>query len=469
MKKKLLATVLSAAMIGSVLSGCGSSAASTDTAAAASSAAPAAAATSEAAATEESTAAATSEAAVATGEVDYSKDSGEIYMFISSPEYADAINTLIDEYKEVAPNVTINYETTQNDYPTLLKAKINSGEIPDIFSSTSGKEIDTYKEYSYDLSDQPLMDTISDSVASVMASPSDGTGMYGIAIKGNYFGMVYNKDIFDEVGITAFPQTTTELEDACEKISAAGYTPFTTGYAEWWVFKHAAQSFIDAAAEDAGISTAELVTKFENGEAKIKDYPAIYDNFFNFLDLTVKYGDDKPLETDLSGEESAFGTGKAAMVVGQGAWIEGDVKSINPDINIGFDGYPVSDNADQCKVISGSDQALHVNKDSENLQATLDFVNWWYTSDTGKAWFTDVAGVVPPIKTDAESDFAIINQGNALAAEEGTNDLEIIYSTDSLHQSAGEILQAYLAGTNDKDETCSQLEAKWQEIDGAAE
>ena len=120
MKKKLLATVLSAAMIGSVLSGCGSSAASTDTAAAASSAAPAAAATSEAAATEESTAAATSETAAATGEVDYSKDSGEIYMFISSPEYADAINTLIDEYKEVAPNVTINYETTQNDYPTLL-------------------------------------------------------------------------------------------------------------------------------------------------------------------------------------------------------------------------------------------------------------------------------------------------------------------------------------------------------------
>lgn len=55
-------------------------------------------------------------------------DSGEIYMFISQPEYADAIGELIDEYKKVAPNVTINYETTQNDYPTLLKAKLNSGE-----------------------------------------------------------------------------------------------------------------------------------------------------------------------------------------------------------------------------------------------------------------------------------------------------------------------------------------------------
>ncbi len=78
---------------------------------------------------------------------------------------------MIDAYKEVAPNVTINYETTQNDYPTLLKAKLNSGEVPDIFSSTSGKEIDVYKEYSYDLAGQPLTETMSDAVAATMQSP----------------------------------------------------------------------------------------------------------------------------------------------------------------------------------------------------------------------------------------------------------------------------------------------------------
>ena len=45
-------------------------------------------------------------------DVDYSADEGEIYMFISQPEYADAITELIEAYGEVAPNVTINYETT---------------------------------------------------------------------------------------------------------------------------------------------------------------------------------------------------------------------------------------------------------------------------------------------------------------------------------------------------------------------
>ena len=167
------------------------------------------------------------------------------------PEYADAINELIDAYKEVAPDVTINYETTQNDYPTLLKAKLNSGEVPDIFSSTSGKEIDVYREWSYDLSDQPLAETMLPSVASAMASTEDGGGIYGLAIKGNYFGLVYNKAIFDEVRNRRVPKDDQKkLKAACEKpFLKQVIQPFTTGFSEWWVFKHIWQHFLAAAAD----------------------------------------------------------------------------------------------------------------------------------------------------------------------------------------------------------------------------
>ena len=207
MKKKLLSVLLCTAMLTTVLAGCGSG---SDSGSAPAAEAPAAdAGTSEEPAAEAPAAEASS------------SEEAEVYMFIASPEYADAINTLIEEYKNVAPNVTINYETTQNDYPTLLKAKLNSGEVPDIFSSTSGKEIDVYKEYSFDLSGQALESTMQPAVAAMMASPEDGSGLYGIAIKGNYFGMIYNKAIFEECGIAEFPQTVSDMEAACEKISAA--------------------------------------------------------------------------------------------------------------------------------------------------------------------------------------------------------------------------------------------------------
>ncbi|MCM1123669.1 MAG: extracellular solute-binding protein [Eubacterium sp.] len=456
MKKKALSVLLCTAMLTTMLAGCGGGAEETAPAAEA----PAA----EAPAAEDSAA---EEAPAAEAPAASSDEEAEIYMFIASPEYADAIGELIDAYKEVAPNVTINYETTQNDYPTLLKAKLNSGEVPDIFSSTSGKEIDVYKEYSFDLTGQALEGTMQDAVKSVMASSEEGSGLYGIAIKGNYFGIVYNKAIFEECGITEFPATVSEMEAACEKIAAAGYKPFSTGFSEWWVFKHVGQHFVDAAAANAGISTAELVARFEKGEAKVSDYPEMYNNFFNFIDLAVKYGDDKPLETALDGELSALGTGKAAMICGQGAWVEADVLAIDPDLQIGFNGYPVTDDAAQCQVIGGSDQALRISKDSAVLQPTLDFINWWYTSDYGKTWFTDVAGVVPPIVSDQESTFEVIKQGDALSAEKGAADLAICYSTDSWHQTFGEIMQSYIAGELDKDAACAQIEEQWAAIDGA--
>ena len=109
---------------------------------------------------------------------------------------------------------------------------------------------------------------------------------------------------------------------------------------------------------------------------------------------------------------------------------------------------------------------IRIAKDSDCLQATLDLVNWWYTSDYGKSWFVDVAGVVPPVVSDAESEFTIINQGNALAADKGTAPLSICYSTDSWHQTFGELIQAYIAGTADKDATCAAIEEQWQEIEG---
>ncbi|MGB4658590.1 MAG: extracellular solute-binding protein [Mobilitalea sp.] len=443
MKRKVLSVLLSIAMISTMLVGCKS------------------ADTTEEATSEPTKAAETTESTEPTETAEVTSDEPvEIYMFISSPEYADAINTLIAAYKEVKPNVTINYETTQNDYPTLLKAKLNSGEIPDIFSSTSGKEIGVYLDYTKDLSDQPLAAAMSDPVKAVMTA--NGTEVHGLSIKGNFFGMVYNKAILAEAGVTAFPQTIPELQAACEKIEAAGYTPFTTGYAEWWVFKHVFQHFMYAAQPD---DVESLVNSFVAGEAKIKDYPALYNDFFDFIDLTIKYGDQKPLETDLSAEVAALGSGQAAIVVGQGAWIEADVLKIDPEIQIGFDGYPVNEDASVCKVIAGSDQALRINKDSAVLQDVLDFCNWWYTSDYGKAWFSDVAGVIPPISDATAPDFEIIKQGNAFVESEGAGTLGVVYSTDSFHQAFGEIMQAYIAGTIDKDEACAQIETKWVELE----
>ncbi|MDR0758531.1 MAG: extracellular solute-binding protein [Treponema sp.] len=385
----------------------------------------------------------------------------ELYMFISQPEYADAINALLAEYKKVAPNVTINYETTQDDYPTLLKAKLNSGDVPDIFTSTAGKEIDLYREYSMDLSGQPLMNTMLPAVKDSMKALSDGSGPYGFAIKGNFFGILYNKDIFERAGIAEFPQTLDALEDACVKISALGIKPFTSGFAEWWVFKHTAMNFFGTASGDA----VDLVKKFEGGKAKMADYPVLYDNLFRYIDLVVKYGDNKPLETNLNSEIAAFARGEAAMANGQGAWIEADALKVNPNLRIGFDGYPVSNNPADCKAVTGADQAMRVSNRSKHQKELLDFVNWWYTSDYGKNWFVNIAQVVPPVVVSTLPNMEVVKQGTDMVEKEGSAPLSIIYSTDAFHMAFGEAMQAYVGGAAAKDATCAVIERRWVELE----
>ena len=83
----------------------------------------------------------------------------KITWFAFSPENMDAYNALIAAYQKVEPNVTIDIESVQADYPTQLKLKLNSGNVPDIFVGTLG-EIKLLAEYSADLSGEPFVKNI---------------------------------------------------------------------------------------------------------------------------------------------------------------------------------------------------------------------------------------------------------------------------------------------------------------------
>jgi raffinose/stachyose/melibiose transport system substrate-binding protein len=153
------------------------------------------------------------------------------------------------------------------------------------------------------------------------------------------------------------------------------------------------------------------------------------------------------------------------MTVGQGVWIELDALKINPKLRIGFDGYPVSNNPADCKLITGSDIGMRVSNQSKHQKELLDFVNWWNTSDYGKNWFVNIAQVVPPIVTSTVPNLETIKQGFALVEKKGSLPMTINYSTNAIHIAFGEALQAYIGGAASKDATCALIERKWVELE----
>ncbi|MBD2870228.1 ABC transporter substrate-binding protein [Paenibacillus arenilitoris] len=388
-----------------------------------------------------------------------------INMFTASPEYTDAFNAYIAEYKKVKPNVTINLEIMQADYNTVLKSRIAAGSTPDVFQTTAGGDIDTFAEYSADLTNEPLAAAMTDAVKTNMSS-SDGK-VLGLPVKGNLMSMVYNKKLLADAGITEVPKTTAQMEDAIAKLEAKGITPFANAYKEWWVWKHIFQNFVNAAAEDAGTTPKELVGKFIAGETTIKDHPVLYDNFFNFIDMTVEHGTNKPLERDSNAEVSDFASGKAAFMTGKGAWDEEAIKKISPDIEIGIVGYPVSDKPEQALLVTGADQALRINKDSAAAKETIAFFNWLYTSEYGKSWFSDVAKVIPPIKDAPLPDLDMPKQMEEILKTEKSGDLTVNYSLDTFHQKFGELMQAYIGGSKSKDQAITEIQQAWTQFGSA--
>ncbi|GIP58798.1 extracellular solute-binding protein [Paenibacillus sp. FSL W8-0186] len=389
-----------------------------------------------------------------------------INMFTASPEYTDAFNAYIEEYKKVKPNVTINLEIMQADYNTVLKSRIAAGSTPDVFQTTAGGDIDTFAEYSADLTGEPLAAAMTDAVRSNMSS-SDGR-VLGLPIKGNLFTLIYNKDLLEQAGITQVPATTAELQDAITKLEAKGITPFANAYKEWWVWKHIFQHFVDAAAQDASMSAKDLVDGFIAGNTTFAEHPVLANNFFEFIDTTIKHGTDKPLERDSNAQVSDFASGKAAFMTGKGAWDEEAIKKINPDINLGIAGYPVSDKAEQATIITGADQALRINKDSKVVKETVEFFNWLYTSDYGKNWFSGVAKVIPPIKDAPLPDLDMPKQMDEILQVQPSGDLAINYSLDTFHQKFGELMQAYIGGNQSKEKTIDEIQKAWIQL-GSAE
>ncbi|ULO05909.1 extracellular solute-binding protein [Paenibacillus sp. 19GGS1-52] len=390
-----------------------------------------------------------------------------INMFTASPEYTDAFNAYIAEYKKVKPNVTINLEIMQADYNTVLKSKIAAGSTPDVFQTTAGGDIDTFAEYSADLTNEPLAAAMTDAVRANMSS-KDGK-VLGLPVKGNLFVLMYNKKLLADAGITELPKTTAQMDDAITKLEAKGITPFANAYKEWWVWKHIFQHFVDAAATDAGMDAKTLVGDFIAGKTTFADHPVLNDNFFSFIDTTVKHGTDKPLERDSNAEVSDFALGKAAFMTGKGAWDEEAIKKITPDFDLGIMGYPVSDKAEQSQIITGADQALRINKDSAVAPETIEFFNWLYTSEYGKNWFSTVAKVIPPIKDAPMPDLQMPQEMAEILKTEKSGDLSVNYSLDTFHQKFGELMQAYIGGSKTKEQAITEIQKAWIQFGSAAQ
>lgn len=376
------------------------------------------------------------------------------------PEITQQMHALADEYHRQNPHVTVEVEILQQDYKPVLKSKINAGTMPDIFMTSGYMDNLIYKEYSYDFKDDSILDNFIEST--LIPATQDGS-IYGLPMLVEGYGIIYNKDIFEECGISKLPETLDELETAAKTIQEKGYTPFANGFKEVWIPSHImtkyyASEYYENQADS--MSTYEFSQKIPS-ELSFADM-SIMQQTFDCLDLVTKYGNERPVETDVSQQISLFAEEKAAMISNVSG-NEASIKMINPEANIGFLPVPGND-PDQSKLMVDANTMYCLNKDSENFDEAYAFLEWMFTSDYGEKFIVEECGFIPTVKgwklpdaMLAQEISTYMNEGRTYACAHG-------FYPDGYFDQSGAVLQTYVVGTNDREATNQQLDQVWKKL-----
>ncbi len=391
------------------------------------------------------------------------KEPVTIKLFFYSPELTDQYNDMAKQYNAETGN-TLDITVQQADFVTMLNAKLNSGDIPDVFMSSAYADNVTYKDYSYDLTDEDFIQQMEPSTLNGVTLDGRITG-YPFLVQS--YSYIYNKKIFADNGITELPRTIAEYEEVSKKLEAKGIQPFATGFKEWWVLPQTAWQVLAPINEAYGGDYQKFVNELNSGNLKFKDIKEM-SNVFDVLDLIKKYGGPKPMESDFNDQTSALATGKVA-IIHQGNWAEDTIRKTNPDVNIGYLLGPTGNDASKANFSFFSNQTIRIAKDGKNLQAALDWLRWITTSDYGKKWIPEKIKQLSPIKGAVAADAQLAKETIDLLAK-NTPNFPLYYQMfpTGSEQGLGTILQGYCAGSKTREQTLDELDAFYTKLVNAS-
>lgn len=386
-----------------------------------------------------------------------------IKMFQFKVEIAEQLSEMIREYERLHPGIKIEVETVGGgaDYGAALKAKFNSGDKPDIFNNGGFTDLDLWIEHLEDLSNEPWVEHLVDVAKEPMTK--DGK-LYGQPLNLEGYGYIYNKDLFAQAGITELPKTIDELEAVAQKLQDAGITPFVNGYGEWWVLGNHFVNIPFAQQDDPNA----FIQSLNDGTASIEGN-AVFEEWMRLFDLTLKYGNANPLQTDYNTQVTEFATGKAAMTQ-QGNWTQVAISETNPNIDIGFLPMPINNDAGAMdKLPVGVPNNWVIHKNSQVKEEAKAFLNWMVSSDVGQSYITEQFKFIPAF-TNIDADEEVLGQLAADIIRYSQEGKTLSWNWfkfpggEASSNKFGDAMQAYVGEQITKEALLESFQSTWQEM-----
>ncbi|KQQ92301.1 carbohydrate-binding protein [Arthrobacter sp. Leaf141] len=309
-----------------------------------------------------------------------SADAPETVRFhLSKPEAIPYFRELIKEYNAANDDVEIVLDSSSN-----LQAGFLRGNPPDLGLLNYNMEMARFMERGAlsDLSDMPeagrILPEVQDLVTQYASYPGRTSVLpYSVMAA----SVIYNKQIFKEQGIEV-PTTSAELTAACEKLKAAGITPFYGTFKDPWTaaqgwFDYTVGGEVDVAdfykamnelgTEVGPDSPASFQKDFKEPVSRMKQ---LIDNYTNADAASKGYGDGN----------LAFAKGESAMYL-QGPWAFGEIAKTAPSLELGTFPLPMTENPEDLEVRVNIDLAAWIPEASRHKDAARKFLSYLFRQD----------------------------------------------------------------------------------------
>ncbi|WP_343247240.1 ABC transporter substrate-binding protein [Diplocloster hominis] len=368
------------------------------------------------------------------------------------------VQYLVDTYQQKHPNVKINVELqTTDNYMTVLKTKVASGDAPMIFDLEPVYL--TEFQMAGHLADVSDVDGLENFDADLLVEGQREGKQVGVPLDANGFCAFYNKEVFEKYDLKV-PATISEFKQVCETLKDNGVTPIAVGFSEVWCMRRYSDIYTDVAcvAKDKDWFTNKM-----NLSSKFSDDQAFKDAMNMFMSNQDYWGSD-PYGTKWNDAMNEVATGEAAIAI-CGSWTIDGVLGINPDAQLGAFALPTSEDPSGAimELKPGNSFCVYNSQDADMLAVAKDFFQFMCSQESAEYYAVNAHGI-----TGCNIDIETLDALNDITAYEG-DQLYVMSGvngfTSEYQDIVFETLQSHaMNGSFDVDAYCADLDKQFASL-----